>query len=80
MCRERTVPGVSREGLVYPKLSTAHPAGPGHVTALGAGRVFPPALKLAGCPRRAQGSPATHLVSGSHSIHLTLPWAPTGRE
>lgn len=35
------VPGVSREGLVHPTLSTAHPAGPGHVTALGAGRVFP---------------------------------------
>lgn len=38
------VPGVSREGLVHPTLSTAHPAGPGHVTALGAGRVFPSPL------------------------------------
>ena len=59
------VPGVSREGLVHPTLSTAHPAGPGHVTALGAGRVFPSPLQLAGCPHRAQGSPDAHLFSRS---------------
>lgn len=72
------VPGVSREGLVHPTLSTAHPPGPGHMTALGAGRVFPPALQPAGCPCRAQGSPAAHLISRSHSVRLTLPQAPTG--